>query len=41
MSPVLRRCPRTGVQPGVNFTYPGGKFSDAVVHFSTALVNKQ
>jgi len=26
---------------GVNFTYPGGKFNDAVVHFSTALVSKQ
>jgi len=24
-----------------NFTYPGDKFNDAVVHFSTALVGKQ
>jgi len=26
---------------GVNFTYPGGKFNDAVVHFSTGLAGKQ
>jgi len=26
---------------GVNFTYPGGKFNDAVVHFSTAPVCEQ
>ena len=24
-----------------NLTYPGGKFNDAVVHFSKALVSKQ
>jgi len=36
-----------GSQPGVNvphggnFTYPGGKFNDADVHFSTAIVGKQ
>jgi len=26
---------------GVNFAYPGGKFNDAIVHFSTELVGKQ
>jgi len=26
---------------GVNFTYPGRKFSDAVEHFSITLVSKQ
>jgi len=26
---------------GVYFTYPGGKFNDALVHFFTALVGKQ
>jgi len=26
---------------GLNFTIPGGEFNDAVLHFATALVNKQ
>jgi len=26
---------------GIRFIYPGGKFNDVVVHFSTALVSKQ
>jgi len=26
---------------GVNFIYPGGKFNDAVIHFSTTPVSKQ
>jgi len=25
----------------VHFTYPGGKFDDAVAHLSTALVSKE
>jgi len=33
------------LKPGVNFTYPGGKFNDAEIailcFFSTALVTKQ